>query len=80
MDKDYQEYKDFDMTGAIRGIPPQIARLQAKNQTNVKTEQARLLDDDVMAWVVRQDQDTKNIINQMIRGMMSIQQKQATTA
>ncbi|STZ13735.1 Uncharacterised protein [Moraxella caviae] len=55
MDKDYQEYKDFDMTGAIRGIPPQIARLQAKNQTNVKTEQARLLDDDVMAWVVRQD-------------------------
>lgn len=35
MDKDYMDYKDFDMSGAKRGIHPIIARLQQNNSSEV---------------------------------------------
>lgn len=77
MDKDYQDYKDFDMTGATRGIPPQIARLQAKYQAEASNEQSKVLDDDVLAWACTQDQSTRHYINEMIRGLMAFQQRKA---
>lgn len=70
MDKDYQEYKDFDMSGAVRGVPPQIARLQAK--AKAEREQKTLIDDDV--WqLIQQSQDPRKAdkINGVLRAMFA---------
>lgn len=65
MDKDYQDYKDFDMSGATRGTPPQIAKLKA-NSDNA------WLDEDLSVWIAKQDSTTKRHINEMIRHAMAL--------
>lgn len=66
MDKDYEIYKDFDMTGAKRGIPSHIAQLQVQSKAH------HTLDDDVMAWLSVQDEVTKRHINDVIRHFMAV--------
>lgn len=65
MDKDYQDYKDFDMSGATRGTPPHIAKLKA-NSDNA------WLDEDLSVWIANQDSTTKRHINEMIRHAMAL--------
>lgn len=76
MDKDYQDDKDFDMTGATRGIPPQIARRQAKHKTEQEPSaqgEFSLIEPDV--WqLIRQNADKASQIakvNGVLRLMLS---------
>lgn len=62
--------------GVNLDVPSVKPAFIAKMQENAKQE--KLLDDDVMAWAVSQDKETKNYINQMVKGLMIIKQKQVT--
>lgn len=49
MDKDYEDYKNFDMSGAKRGIPPIIKKLQQSNrEINSSIELSNLFENDVL--------------------------------
>lgn len=63
MDKEYQ---DFDMTGAKRGIPPQIAHLKAHQQTQEPTNP---LAPDVWQLILKKADNATEIarVNQLIR-------------
>lgn len=58
MDKDYDDYKDFDMTGATRGIPTPIARLQ--KQAQIQPEPS-LIDPDVWQLIKAKADDKQKI-------------------
>lgn len=67
--------KEFDFSTAKRAN--QVPALQQLRQAYQHSEQAKVLDDDVLAWACIQDQNTKRHINEMIRNVMAIQQRQA---
>lgn len=76
MDKDYQEYKDFDMTGATRGIPPQIARLQAKRKAEREQQgQSEIspIEPDVWQLILKKANNATEMakINQVLRIMLA---------
>lgn len=70
MDKDYQDYKDFDMTGATRGIPPQIARLQKQSET---PSDSHLIEPDVWQLIRQNAGNPVQIakINTVLRAMLA---------
>lgn len=65
IDKDYEDYKDFDMSGATRGIHPIIKAKQAENQA-----QKQGFDEDILDWISKQDKDTRDYINGMVRNFI----------
>lgn len=86
MDKDYQEYKDFDMTGAVRGIPPQVARIQAKNRAKNQTQEPlnfiEIFEPDVQELISKlKDKQTLEDINGFLRVYLleKLQKKSITT-
>lgn len=70
MDKDYQDYKDFNMTRATRDIPHKLH--VCKQNIKPKHQMSSIL-----AWACTQDQSTRHYINEMIRGLMVFQQRKA---
>lgn len=73
MDKDYQDYKDFDMSGATRGIPPQIARLQAKHKTEQIQSEVDLIEPDVWQLLRQKASDPQEIakVNGVLRALLA---------
>lgn len=73
MDKDYQDYKDFDMSGAKRGIPPQVARLQAKHKAEHTQSDTDLIEPDVWQLIRKHAQNPTQIakINGVLRTMLA---------
>lgn len=71
MDKDYQEYKDFDMSGATRGVPVQIARLQAIQSE--PSSDIHLIEPDVWQLIRQHAQNPVQIakINGVLRTMLA---------
>lgn len=70
MDKDYQ---DFDMTGAKRGIPPQIARLQVQNKAKAEIDERLLIEPDVWQLILKKADNATEIarVNQVLRAMLA---------
>ncbi len=71
IDEEYEYYKDWDFSNAkpVSEVPP-LKRLQeARAKANMQA-----LDDDVLAWISQQDNNTKSRINEMIRQVMGLYQ------
>lgn len=70
MDKTYQ---DFDMIGAKRGLPPQIARLQAQNKTKAEIDERLLIEPDVWQLILKKADNATEIarVNQVLRAMLA---------
>ncbi len=75
MDNDIEldYYKDFDFDNAKIIKHPTIALLQERHRLAEQAGQS--LDEDVMKWLVIQDSDTKQHINDMIRHVMALTEK-----
>ncbi|MFW2177762.1 MULTISPECIES: hypothetical protein [unclassified Moraxella] len=68
-DKDYEMYKDLDLdnTVGIKRIKhPLIAQLQ-----NTAKAETTPIDSDILSWLTKQDTQTKQYINNMIRNFMN---------
>lgn len=63
MDKDFEDYKDFDMSGAVRGIPEHIRKLQARKREEAVSN---LFEPDVCDLLIKH-KDEKERINAMLR-------------
>lgn len=71
MDKDYEDYKDFDMSGATRGLHPHIARLKQKNALSA-SQPVEAIEADV--WqLIKQHNNAQDMakMNRMIRVLFS---------
>lgn len=71
-DKDLQFYKDFDFERSNQIKHPLIEKLQARKRLAEQLEKYGF-DEDVIYWLVTQDDDNKRHINDMIRHAMALQ-------
>ncbi len=66
-------YKNFDFDNAKIIKHPSVALLQERHRLAEQAGQS--LDEDVIKWLVTQDKDTKQHINDMIRHAMALTEK-----
>lgn len=72
IDKDYEDYKNFDMSGATRVIHPYIKRLQQQNQSKqsqITTQPTEAIDNDVWQLIKQHLHNAQEMakMNNMIR-------------